>query len=248
MTNNLATPFLTAQWRYLAMLNFEIEPSVLVPYLPAGSELDDWHGRTLVSVVGFRFLDTRVFGWAIPFHRDFDEVNLRFYVRRNTAEGWRRGVVFIKELAPRRAVAWVACVNYGEKYVTLPMGHDIQRPTNDGLNVCYRWRFEGRENSLKMSVHGESRETEPGSEEEFITEHYWGYTHRRSGRTVEYRIDHARWRIWTANDARLDCDVARLYGSLFVKSLDAPPVSAFLADGSEVSVYRGTSLANEDRR
>ncbi len=248
MTNRLAAPFLTAQWRYLAMLNFEIEPSVLAPFVPAATELDHWHGRALVSVVGFRFLETRVRGWAIPFHGDFDEVNLRFYVRRKTSEGWRRGVVFIKELVPRRAVAWVARTFYGENYVTLPMSHDIlrqRRGNANELSVCYRWRIEGRDNFLKVSVLGEPSEIAAGSEQEFITEHYWGYSRRSRSETLEYQVSHPKWRVWTACDARLDCDAARVYGDQFANSLQSPPTSAFLADGSEITVYQGTSLAAE---
>src|SRR6185503_10439864 len=105
----------TAHWRFLMMLNYEVDPSVLHPLVPRGTELDTWHGRTYASVVGFLFLDTRVLGLAIPFHRDFEEVNLRFYVRRREAEAWRRGVVFIKEIVPRWAIATVARVAYNER-------------------------------------------------------------------------------------------------------------------------------------
>ncbi len=239
------TPFLTAQWRHLAMLNFEVDPDVLQPYVPAGTELDDWCGRILISVVGFRFLDTRVCGWSIPFHRNFDEVNLRFYVRRKNNGAWRRGVVFVKELAPRRAIAWVARAVYGENYVVLPLSHQIhegQREKADELNVSYHWRFLGRENFVRVSVRGEPRKIEAGSEEEFITEHYWGYTRRRKGPSLEYQVAHPAWRVWSANESQLDCDVVRLYGRQFAESLQAPPSSAFLVDGSEVTVFQRRSL------
>ena len=248
--NASATPFLTAQWRHLAMLNFEIDPDVLRPYVPAGTELDDWRGQTLVSVVGFRFLETRVRGWSIPFHRNFDEVNLRFYVRRRIDGVWRRGVVFVKELAPRRAVALVARVIYGENYVVLPLSHRIHQGLGDQsneLNVSYHWRFLGRENCVRVSVRGEPRSIEAGSEEEFITEHYWGYSRQRKGRSLEYQVAHPAWHVWTANEARLDCDAARLYGSQFAESLQAPPTSAFLVNGSEISVFPGKSLATDSR-
>src|SRR5690348_18142677 len=101
-------PLLTAEWRHLALLQYVVDPAVLLPLVPLGTELDSWEGRTLVSMVGFRFLRVRVLGASILFHTDFDEVNLRFYVRRRVAEGWRRGVVFVREIVPRRAVALVA--------------------------------------------------------------------------------------------------------------------------------------------
>ncbi len=75
-------PFLTAEWRHLAMLNYEIDPVILRPFVPSGTELDSWNGKTYVSIVGFLFLKTRVRGLAIPFHQNFEEINLRFYVRR----------------------------------------------------------------------------------------------------------------------------------------------------------------------
>src|SRR4051794_21434553 len=131
--------FLTAEWRYLAMLNYEIDPQVLLPRVPRGTELDLWQGRALVSMVGFRFLDTRVRGLSFPFHRDFDEVNLRFYVRRHPSDGARRGVVFIKEIVPRHAIAYIARALYNENYVCLPMRSELKTDQHS-LRASYRWR------------------------------------------------------------------------------------------------------------
>jgi len=234
-------PFLTAQWRHLAMLNFEIDPKVLRPFVPVGTELDSWQGRTFVSIVGFLFLETRLLGVPIPYHRDFEEVNLRFYVRRRADEGWRRAVVFVKEIVPRTAIALTARLLYGENYVALKMQHGI-----DGApaarRVSYSWWLHGREHRISMSVDGEAQDVREGSEEEFVTEHYWGYV-RGGRRTTEYRVEHPRWRVSPATSARLDCDVAALYGSQFVEFLNAAPTSAFLADGSEVAVFRGVRLS-----
>ena len=119
-------PFLTANWRYLAMLNYVVDPRLITPLVPAETEIDFENGETFLSVVGFLFLDTRLLGLPIPLHRDFEEVNLRFYVRRKSADTWRRGVVFIRELVPRRAIALVARTFYGENYVAVPMKHEIE--------------------------------------------------------------------------------------------------------------------------
>ncbi|HSG38183.1 MAG TPA: DUF2071 domain-containing protein [Thermoanaerobaculia bacterium] len=233
-------PFLTARWRYLAMLNYPVAPEVVEPFVPRGTELDFWQGRTYVSVVGFLFLDTRVWGVGIPYHRDFEEVNLRFYVRRQGPEGWRRGVVFVKEIVPRFAIATTARLLYGEKYVSLPMRHSIAGdPTRGGMSVMYGWRHRGRWNGLGAVVSGTPEEAAPGSEEEFITEHYWGYSALRGGGCTEYRVEHPRWRVWQLERPVLDCDVAALYGQRFVATLAGEPSSAFLADGSEVTVYKG---------
>lgn len=235
------TPFLTAEWRELAMLNFEVESGLLAARVPAGCELDAWQGRTFVSVVGFMFQDTRLFGVPIPLHRTFEEVNLRFYVRHKATDGWRRGVVFVRELVPRFAIARVACALYNEPYLALPMSHRIETQGSQH-SVRYAWRFCGRENFLRVHVTGESMQIADGSEEEFIAEHYWGYTRQRNGSTLEYQVEHPRWRIWHARDAALDCDARELYGAEFEAVLTARPSSTFLADGSAVRVHRGVRL------
>jgi uncharacterized protein YqjF (DUF2071 family) len=235
-------PFLTAEWRSLAMLNYEIDPAVLQPFVPAGTELDQWDGKTFVSVVGFMFLKTRVLGLAIPFHGDFEEVNLRFYVRRRGPEGWRRGVVFIKELVPRFAIAWTARIFYNENYVSLPMNHHWRTLDGGDTEVTYGWSLPGGENRLQVVTRGEPAETKPGSCEEFITEHYWGYARQRHGGTVEYQVEHPRWQVWAAR-AVFEGDVERLYGKIFANFLAPAPASTFLADGSPVTVFQGTRLA-----
>ncbi len=224
------------------MLNYEIAPSALAPYVPAGTELDLWKGRHLVSVVGFRFLRTRVLGIPIPFHRNFEEVNLRFYVRRKSDDGWRRGVVFIQEIVPRAAIAFLARTLYNEPYVALPMAHRIEVESGSLRSAEYSWRFRGRQNRVQLTVKGEALPLRKGSEAEFITEHYWGYNTQRDGSTMEYRVEHPRWRVWDAAAAQLDCDVAGIYGAQFTDCLSRPPSSAFLAEGSVVTVARGVRL------
>ena len=229
-------PFLTANWRYLAMLSFAVEPKILQPFVPIGTELDFHEGQTFLSVVGFLFLDTRVIGLPIPLHRDFEEVNLRFYVRRKSGEEWRRGVVFVRELVPRAAIAIVARTFYGEPYSALTMRHNLEH--KDGrLFAEYQWRRGRRWETLAMTAAGEPQNAAQGSHEEFITEHYWGYTARRSG-CSEYRVEHPRWRLWNAGTTKFDADVATLYGPQFVETLAAPPASAFIAEGSPIEVHR----------
>lgn len=226
------------------MLNYEIDPNVFQPFVPAGTELDQWQGKTFVSVVGFLFLNTKIHGVAIPFHSNFEEVNLRFYVRRMTKEGWRRAVVFIKELVPRRAISWIARVFYNENYIAVPMGH-MRQGGDDGSSqmVTYEWIFKGRKNRMEIQTKGEAETIREGSVEEFITEHYWGCARQRYNGTVEYQVEHPRWLVWSAESAQFKCDVERLYGKAFVDVLERSPASAFLADGSAVTVFRGTRLA-----
>lgn len=226
------------------MLNFAIDPSVLQPLVPIGTELDSYRGVTYASVVGFRFLATRVFGVGFPLHRDFEEVNLRFYVRRKCAEEWRRGVVFVRELVPRRAIAFVARTFYGEPYSALPMRHRIDL-CGSQIRTEYAWWRAGRWESLHVTGTGEPQNIESGSEEEFITEHYWGYTARTVG-CSEYQVEHPRWRVWRGIEAGLDADISSLYGERFKETLSAPPASSFIADGSLITVRTSDLLARTE--
>ncbi|HEX6533019.1 MAG TPA: DUF2071 domain-containing protein [Gemmatimonadaceae bacterium] len=238
-------PFLSARWTCLVMLNYEASPALLAPLVPRGTELDDWGGITYVSIVGLRFLDTRVMGVAVPLHRRFEEVNLRFYVRRRAGGEWRRGVVFIREIVRLRAVATVARLAYNEPYVALPMRHTVSfadDAATEPARVEYEWRQGGAWNRLGARAGGAAMTAAEGSEAEFITEHYWGYTRRRDGGSIEYRVEHPRWRVWPAAESWLDADVARLYGPSFAEVLAPPPRSAFLADGSAVRVMAPVGL------
>jgi uncharacterized protein YqjF (DUF2071 family) len=237
--------FLTAGWRDLVLLNYEVDPAILRERIPAGTQLDLWQGRALVSVVGFHFDDTRVRGWAIPRHRHFPEVNLRFYVTRKTPGGLRRGVVFIREFVPRRAVALIARWLYGENYLTLPMRQEIVRPSAENNwrgHFAYAWRHGGRWHRLAAGMSGPAALAAEGTEEHFITEHYWGYTRQPDGGAIEYQVEHPPWKLWRATAPVLDADVAALYGPSLAEYLSRPPSSAFAAEGSAIVVRRGVRI------
>jgi len=230
------------------MLNYAVEPSVLGPYVPAGTELDAWNGTAFVSLVGFLFADTRLLQVPVPCHRNFEEVNLRFYVRRNAGGEVRRAVTFIREIVPRAAIALVARRVYNEPYLALPMHHsfgDIGR-TGAPSTVEYGWRHSGHWTRMSVRPAGTGVPASRGSQEEFITEHYWGYTRQRDGSTVEYRVTHVPWRIWRADDPQITGDVTPLYGREFARILSERPTSAFLAGGSPVTVHKPTRLLPPD--
>jgi uncharacterized protein len=230
--------FLTAEWRHLLMVNYVVDPAALAPLVPAGTELDLWQGRAYASVVGFRFLRTRVLGVPIPFHRNFDEVNLRFYVRRSVNGAWRKGVAFVKEIVPRRAIAFVARTLYNENYVRMPMRSAVTIPGP----VRYEWCHAGAWEGVSATAVGEPAVPGLEAEETFISEHYWGYARQPDGSTVEYAVEHHPWRVWRCEAPALACQAALLYGERFAKCLAGPPASAFVADGSPVVVRRGVRL------
>lgn len=233
--------FLTAQWRSLAMLNYEIDPAILEPYLPAGTTLDAWNEKHYISIVGLMFLNTRLYGIPMPLHRDFEEVNLRFYVRRAINDELRRGVVFIKEIVPKRAIAAVARAIYNENYITMPMTHAFHS-AGCAHRVTYEWGHPPAQHNLSIEVNGEPTMLRDDSEEAFIAEHYWGYAAQRDGGTLEYEVEHPRWRIWRSQGANLQCDIEQLYGSHFAPYITPLPDSAFLAEGSPVTVRKGIRI------
>ncbi|HEX9793571.1 MAG TPA: DUF2071 domain-containing protein [Planctomycetota bacterium] len=241
-------PFLTSQWLDLVMLSWAVDPDLLEPLVPRGTELDAFEGRTVASVVGLRFEDVRVRGLAIPFHRRFPELNLRFYVRREVGGERRRGVVFVKELVPLRAVAWLARLAYGERYFRLPMRATGSLPQADAKpralgTLRYAWRRQGRWESLQAEVAGAAALPAGESEAAFITEHYWGYARQRDGGTLEYEVEHPRWQVWDAHAVHFDADAGALYGAGWATALSGAPSSAFVADGSAVVVRRGRRIA-----
>jgi uncharacterized protein len=239
-----ARVFLSAEWRDLVMLNYEVEPRLLAGYVPRGTELDSFAGKTYVSLVGFRFLRTKLFGFcSIPFHTDFDEVNLRFYVRRREDETVKRGVVFIREIVPRRAIALVARFVYGENYVRRPMRHRIQRQAGGpSISAEYEWLSGDGWCGARADGLGEPTYPSEGSLEQFITEHYWGYAKQRGGGSVEYRVTHVPWKVWAATNSGFKGRASDLYGNAFAEVLSRKPNSAFIADGSAVQVLAGRQI------
>lgn len=227
--------FLNAAWRKLAIANYEVDPEVLRDYVPHGTELDIWEGTCYVSLVGFMFENTRVMGIPIPYHRNFEEVNLRFYVKRKENGEWKRGVVFIKELVPLRTITFIANTIYKEHYQTVLMHHEWQQQTNTQL-VQYGWHQKGRHHSIKVVTSTNPIEVKEGSEEEFITEHYWGYTKVAASKTYAYEVKHPRWNGYNVEDYTIDIDYGAVYGVDFHFLNKLEPKSVMLAEGSEISV------------
>jgi uncharacterized protein len=237
--------FLTAEWHNLLMLNYAVDPSVLHRFVPVGTHLDTFEGRTYLSLVGFQFNRTRVLGFAIPFHQNFEEVNVRFYVRRLSEAGEsKRGVVFIKELVPKRAIAAIARWVFNEKYQRVPMSHRIESHPNGGVAQAeYAWRSGPNQCAMTIETEGSSYLPAAGSESEFITEHYWGYAAQSDGGSLEYEVQHPQWSLWKAKQAAFKGNATALYGSEIATILTRKPDSAFLAKGSAVTVFKGTRIA-----
>ena len=258
-------PLLTARWTELVILSFALPPEVVARLAPRGTVPDLFNGQAYASVIGFMFRDARLLGLRFPGHSRFEEVNLRFYVGREADGRLRRGVVFVREIAPRPLVAAVARCVYNESYVTRPMRSRIEHRNDElrsfdtrdsanrhtllgaGSRVDYAWRTGGRRqrrwNRIAARADADAQLPTPGSLEEFIVEHYWAYVRGRDDATWEYRVAHRPWHVAPATDVVWDCDVAATYGhSPLAPYLCQPPASAFIADGSPVQVFHGHRL------
>jgi uncharacterized protein YqjF (DUF2071 family) len=233
--------FLEAEWQNLAMANYEIDQKLLSKLIPRGTELDIWNGCCYVSLVAFMFVNTKVLGFSIPFHKNFEEVNLRFYVRYKHENEWRRGVVFVKEIVPKPMISFVSNTVYGEHYHTLPMKHNISSGL-DKLEVEYFWKFRNEWNHFKVIANPEEKPILHGSEAEFITEHYWGYTRINDSKTSQYEVGHPRWNQYNLESYDIQCNAVQLYGEPFGECLSQKPVSVMLAKGSEVSIRRAGKI------
>ncbi|QQS40091.1 MAG: DUF2071 domain-containing protein [Acidobacteriota bacterium] len=231
--------FLTAEWKDLVMANYEVDPSLLEDRVPRGTELDLHEGRCFASLVAFKFLNTKVLGIPVPFHRDFLEVNLRFYVTFDAGDELRRGVVFVKEIVPRAAITFVARTVYGEPYETWKMSHE-----QSDSRLAYSWSKGGVTNELAVGIGENKGVPDEGSHGEFIIEHYWGYTARGPGRTDEYKVEHPKWKLFEVTPDKIDVDFGGTYGGRFATLNEMEPFSILMAKGSEISVYKGKSLTS----
>jgi uncharacterized protein len=229
--------FLTAKWQDLIMANYEIDPGLLTSRVPPGTELDLYDGKCFVSLVGFMFLDTRVMGLPVPFHINFEEVNLRFYVTRETENETRRGVCFVKEIVPRFAIASVARLFYGEPYECWKMQHGRTE-----TEISYSWSIRSCSNEMAVQFGNSMGVPAEGSHGEFIIEHYWGYTARGGSHVDEYKVEHPKWELFEVEHPQINVDFDGTYGREFAFLSEAKPYSVLLAKGSEISVYKGERI------
>jgi uncharacterized protein YqjF (DUF2071 family) len=230
----MGSTFLRANWENLIMANYEIEPSTLAPYLPKGVELDFYNNKTYVSLVGFMFKNTRLFGLPIPFFGSFEEINLRFYVKKIENRKTKKGVVFINETVPFKIVALLANKLYKEHYISIPTKNSIDITENK--DIKFEWKINDRWNSLAVKSDTNKYKIEQGTIEEFIFERYFGFTKLSASSTQEYKIHHPKWMTHKILNSQIDCDFRSMYGDAFSMLNNQTPDSILLAEGSQVSV------------
>lgn len=234
--------FLSARWENLIMANYAVNPEVLKPYLPNGVEPDFYEDKTYVSLVGFMFKQTSLFNIPVPFLGTFEEINLRFYVKRVGGDSIKRGVVFINETVPYKLVAWLANKLYKEHYIAIPTKNENEI-TSHSKNIKYQWKINEEWNHIGVNAAIENEQMLPESIEEFIFEHYYGYTKISNQLSQEYKVDHPRWLVNKVFDHSINCDFKSMYGDDFSFLSDRQPDSVIVAEGSPVTVkWKRTSF------
>ena len=233
----MPTALLSTHWTNLLVANYEVDKHLLEKFLPAGTELNDWNGKYFMSLIGFQFSKTKLFGIPSPFYRSFPEINLRFYVKRRMKDGWRKGVVFIKEIAPAMLIGFMASLLYNENFITLPLKSRIESST-DTVNIEYSFVINDHTNYTRATANANPTNYSENTLEGFIASHYWGYTRVKENITKEFQVIHQPWKIHPVLSSEIKINAETLYGNDFNKSFVTPPFNVFLMDGSETKITR----------
>ena len=227
---------MVADFQYLVFLNYQVDRDLLTSRIPHGVQLQLFNGKAYISVVAFLFKNLQVAGIPAPFHQEFEQVNLRFYVKQGTAASEKRGVVFIREIVPKTLLATAARVLFNEKYLSLPMRHDFQIEKNQTNSVEYGWQTERQECSLRAVFDNQWSYPEANSAEHFFMARPYSFTRRKDGATNEMILEHPLWRTAPVIDARAEYDIPEIFGAEFVPYLTLLPASVFIAEGSPITL------------
>ncbi|WP_395049474.1 YqjF family protein [Flavobacterium sp.] len=234
--------FLKANWENIIMANYEIDPKILIPFIPQGVELDLFNGKAYISLVGFMFKKTKLFNIPIPYLGTFEEINLRFYVIRKEGNKIKRGVVFINETIPYPIVAWMANKLYKEHYTVVPTKHEISNDDNI-KKANFEWLLNKKWNRIYVEASTETKEMKNDTLEQFIYEHYYGFTKIDAHKTEEYKLQHPSWKTNKVFNYKIDCDFKAMYGNSFSILNTTEPEAVFIAEGSSVKIeWKRTQL------
>lgn len=230
--------FLTARWEHLILITYAVPHEKLLPHIPKGLKPDILDGKCFASLVAFDFKDTKVKGMKVPFHINFPEINLRFYVQReDTGE---RGVVFIRELVPKYMIELIANVVYNEPYKCIPMKSRLE--TNGKIKLEHKIEYNGKPYHIKVEAENNPYTPPPGSTEHFFKEHSWGFGKTKKGETLVYKVDHPIWEIFPVTDVKHNFDLGAIYGKEWEFLNDSEPYNVTFAKGSPVKVYGAEKL------
>lgn len=237
----MSQPLITAAWTNIAVVTWEVEPDLLAPYVPPTLSLNLRDSMAFVSLVGLQFSNLRVRGVRVPGHQHFDEINLRFYVRKTGYQG----VTFIREYAPRPLAALMARILYSEPYRAAPVRGRI---TADEATIVAGYEIDYGGRTSQFSLTGQRPPVRPDNTtlEHFLLEQHWGFTTTRGGQMMRYEVEHPVWHIYPIVSYTLDFDFAAVYGPKWAVLGESEPRSLVLATGSDVTISRPRRIKLRD--
>lgn len=246
MKNKKIKPLYRAEWREIVVISFEIDPKILRSYVPPKTEIDSFEGATFVSLMARVCKNVKPYGWPIVFAKSVEQVQLRFYVKRQTAEGYRRGVCLIRDYVPSKKVSlflnWMFKHRFNQVRIQRE-SKNFDKALPDAMpEVEYRWETGDVWNHVKVKARSEMRKQEKETKESFVLDHHFGYT-VREGKTYEFFVEYNPWALWDAKSGSFECDTEQVFGRHFVRALKQRPASVFLARGSEVIIHKPTLIS-----
>lgn len=237
----MKTHLLRAEWNNIIMANYAVPKELLLPYVPYKTELDFFESETYVTLAGFMFLNTQMLGFDIPFHSNFEEVTLRFYVKSTRGLAAKRGVVFIKEIVPKYAITLLANTVFGQNYMTLKM-KSFHQDMGDHMETAYEWKHLDKWNKLTAKAGKRSTPIRQNRFNEFIADHYYGFRKNGETKTYQYEVEHELWETFNVIDYSVNCDFGSLFGNEFSILNKEKPKSVFMLKGSEIRIHPRTLL------
>ena len=227
--------FMTGHWEDLIMVTFEVDKAILEPYLPKDTEIDLFNGKALMSMVAFTFSKVKFFGIKVPFHQQFGQINFRFYAKSKTDD--TKGVVFIKEFAPKPLIASVANLCYNEPYFYKSIRRN--KTLKQGrINMKYSYGNL----KIKASAKEKTGKLNPNTLKHFVVDRYIAYIKSYSGKTVQYKINHRPWELYDATSVTIENDILSLLPKKFKQ---AKLLSTCFVDGSFITVEKGLPQKEE---
>jgi len=222
--------FMKGNWEHLVIQTFTCNPEILKEYLPNDIELDLYQGKALFSMVAFTFSKVSFFGIKVPFHQEFGEINFRFYARSKIDN--TKGVVFIREFAPKPLIAFVANTIYNEPFYYKNIKKNILQSATQ-KKVTYKFN---KNNEISVQAHSHSKPTQKNSLQEFIVDRYIAFVKGRNNTTYQYKINHRPWQLHQIKKCKITIKVLELLPEVFKNS---EHITTYFVDGSAVTIQKG---------
>jgi hypothetical protein len=229
---------MTASWKRLINMTYAVSPELLLPHVPAGVTLDCIDGKAFVGLVPFSFENVTMNRLRIPFHQSFPEINLRFYVKHRLG----RGVVFLRECAPKRAVVWLARKKYNEPYCCKKMKEKVRMFTDGTFSVAHSLWSNGIKNTVEVTARTTPVFPDKNSSAHYFKELELGFGIAHNKQTMLYRIHHPEWEVFPVVSYALNMNFGAVFGEKWAFLSAEKPLDVSLVKGSAVTVAPITPL------